>query len=80
MHTSSPTLPVERIGRTAAERAGRDAASTFLAICTEPPAGAEADMIAWSVMRAYITPYTGDDETAAILRAVLAELDRVTGQ
>lgn len=74
MTTSSLVAP---LGRTAAERAGRYAAASFLAICADPPLGATPDMIAWCVMRTHVTPYASDDETAGILRAVLAELDRI---
>ncbi len=77
MHTSSLHLATERIGRTAADRAAREAVGTLLAVCQEPPAGATPEAIAWCVMRAYVTPYTADDEAAAIVRAVMTELGRM---
>ena len=80
MTTSSTIDPSERIGRTAAERAGQEAASTFTTICQAPPAGATPEMIAWSVLRSYVTLYSADDETAAIVRAVMGELRRLDEQ
>lgn len=73
MSTSSPTLPVEHIGRTAAERTARAAASTFAALA-EAGASPSPDLIAVSVLTAYVSPTTPDDEAAAVVRAVLAEL------
>jgi plasmid stabilization system protein ParE len=74
--TFSTLRPAERIGPTAAERAGREAASTFLAIADCPPAGTSPDMIAWRVIQSYITPATAEDEGDAIVCAVLDQLSR----
>lgn len=72
MHESLQHPVTDRIGPTAADRAGRAAAATYLALADA--ATAPADTVAVSVLTAYVSPHTADDEAAAVVRAVLAEL------
>lgn len=76
MHTSSPTRPAEHIGHTAADRAGRDAASSLAAIADTSPHTTPLDTILVCVLDAHVSDATADDETAAIVRALLAERQR----
>lgn len=79
MSTSSLHPLSERIGRTAAARAGREAANTFLAVLECPPDGATSAMVAWQVLRSHITPGSAPDEIDAIVRAVMVELRALDG-
>lgn len=71
MNASSPALAPERIGRTAAERAGRDAAADFVSLVEQAAPGVLPDVVLVGVLRAHISWATADDEASAVVRAVL---------
>ena len=80
MHESSLNSTLERIGRTAAERSGREAASMFLAMLDAGlPGSATPAMAAWAVLRSHITPGSAPDEIDAVVRAVMVELRALDG-
>lgn len=77
MNTSSPTIAA--VGRTAAERAGRDAAASVAGI-TEASPHLPIETVSIAVLRQQmLSPWSSDAELAAALRAVVAECDRRIG-
>lgn len=55
MSTSSLATTPERIGRTAAERAGRDAAADFASLLEQAAPGTLPDVVAIGVLRAHVS-------------------------
>ncbi len=73
MSQSSLTVHVPYIGRTAADRAAREAVGLLATLVLTRASATSVPDCVLAALDAYISPYTPDDEAAAIVRAVLAE-------